>query len=102
MDPSCWFIIPNGVLMSAYAIPSSRHPATRSDLHVSKQHEIAAVQPTAIEQTARLANPAQLPQGIFGFMADKHRKLTDLERAREIVAHYGTFNGSMAATESID
>jgi hypothetical protein len=28
---------------------------------VSKQHEIATVQPTAIEQTAGLANPTQLP-----------------------------------------
>ena len=39
-------------------------------------------------------------QRILGFMA-KHRKLTDLEKAREIVARYGTFNGSMGANESI-
>jgi hypothetical protein len=46
---------------------------------------------------------AQQPteQRILGFVADKHRKLTDLERAREIVARYGKYNGSMGATESI-
>jgi len=40
------------------------HRLFRSELpyeSVSMQHEIAAVQPTAIEQTAGLANPTQLP-----------------------------------------
>jgi hypothetical protein len=102
MDPSCWLITPNGVFISAYAIPSSRHPATRSDFHVSKQHEIAAVQPTVIEQTARLANPTQLRSRTSACSVSwrtSHRKLTDLERAREIVGRYGAFNGSMGATE---
>jgi hypothetical protein len=39
--------------------------------------------------------PQPTEHRILGFMADKRRKLTDLEGAREIVARFGTFNGSM-------
>jgi hypothetical protein len=53
MDPSFWLITPNGVLMSVYAIPSSGHPATRSDFHLARELREAA---RSIKRSIRVAN----------------------------------------------